>query len=126
MLAATEQTAIFTFAYESENGNPEIPDPVSQAGLTGSVIADPTSSITDVIPEGYDILKVVRQNGSSYDSIEEALKASPYYLTTGNDFQVILKKITHSVVTDQTITRTIHYLDANDAQIVLSEPVIKK
>lgn len=126
LLAATEQTAVFTFAYESENGNSEIPDPVSQAGLTGSVIADPTSSITDVIPEGYDILKVVRPNGSSYDSIEEALKASPYYLTTGNDFQVILKKITHSVVTDQTITRTIHYLDANDAQIVLSEPVIQK
>ena len=39
---------------------------------------------------------------------------------------MILKKITHSVVTDQTITRTIHYLDANDAQIVLSEPVIQK
>lgn len=125
-LEAVEQTATFTFSYDTEDGNPEVPDPVTQTGLTGSLMTDPSLAIADSIPEGYEILKVIGANDSSYTTIEEARKANPYYLTNGNEFQVVLTKITRIVVTDQTITRTIHYLDANDEQIVLSEPVIQK
>ncbi|MDR2832591.1 MAG: hypothetical protein LBV67_02620, partial [Streptococcaceae bacterium] len=89
-LTANAQTAAFNFAYDASSTGPAVSN-ITQSGVTGQALTDPTSAINAKVPSGYFISSVTGPNGTVYPSLAAALTANPNLNGTSNNWTITLK-----------------------------------
>lgn len=89
MLSPIPQKANFIYQYDDKvpQSAPSLPEPVTQEGVTGGIIATP---LLEPIASGYRITSIIGPNGVSYPTLSDALEANKYFTSGLNDFKIIV------------------------------------